>query len=210
MAGKRRQWGKVFGWGVCAALAASAAAAQAGVAASFTSKEKLELRHGKLVARPTEERRGNLELIGGMSWRVVDVPVDVVRKVLLDPASYEHLLPGVSSFKQVSDGGLFKTVRICHKKGAVEGCYYANIRFADGGKDVFFQLDPNHENDLRAGWGFLRVTPYGDHDTLVAWGVMADMGHGILAGLMRPQVREWMLKVPSVMKKYLEHHYRDS
>lgn len=185
------------------------AAAQMGGSPHFSRLEKLQLRRGKLVTRPTEEQRGPMRLVGGMSWQVVDVPVEVVEKVLDDLSAYKHLLPGVSKLRQIH-GNTFKTLHICHAKGAVEGCYYANVRFANGGHDVFFQLDQTHRNDIEAGWGFLRITKYGKDHTLVAWGVMADVGKGILAGFMRPKVREWMLKVPSVMKKYLEHRYRDT
>lgn len=185
------------------ALPAASGSAQ-GLARDFNAVERLQLRRGKLVTRSTEEQRGSLRLVGGMSWQVVNAPVDEVRRALGEVSNYEHMLPGVSSFREVRGSGPFRTVKVCHRKGGVEGCYYANVRFANDGRDVFFQLDRGQDNDLRAGWGFLRVTEYKRGKTLVAWGVMADVGKGILAGFMRPQVRKWMLRVPSTVKKHIE------
>ncbi|MFW5876141.1 MAG: hypothetical protein ACOCXM_05350 [Myxococcota bacterium] len=179
--------------------------AQAGE--DFSRMERLKLRRGKLVMRQREERRGQMNLVGGMSWQVVDLPIEVVGRAVKKVSEYEHLLPGVSKFHEVKGKGPFRVIRVCHARRSVEGCYHANIRFANGGRDAFFQLDQSRDNDLRAGWGFVRVSEYGDDKTLFAWGVMADVGRGILAGLMRPHVREWMLKVPTTAKKHLERTY---
>jgi carbon monoxide dehydrogenase subunit G len=173
-------------------------------ASEFSAAERKRLDQGHLVVRKTEEQRGKLRLVGGTSWQVVNLPLHKVQPVINDVKRYKKLLPGVSSFRAVDAKGGFRTVRICHKASGVQGCYYANVRFANEGKDAFFQLDPARDNDLRAGWGFVRVAPWGKGKTLVCWGVMADMGDGILAGLIRPAVLDWMLKVPSTMKKHLE------
>lgn len=173
-------------------------------AGKFSKAERKRLEKGQLVVRRTEEQRGSFRLVGGTSWQVADVSVDEVRPVINDITRYGKLLPGVSSFKQVKSKQGFRTVRICHKAGGMEGCYYANIRFANDGRDAFFQLDASRDNDLRAGWGFVRIAPWGEGKTLLCWGVMADMGDGILAGLVRPAVLDWMLKVPSTMKKHIE------
>lgn len=170
----------------------------------FSKSERKRLQRGQLVVRKTEEQRGSMRLVGGTSWQVADVAVGKVRPVINDVTRYAKLLPGVSSFKKVASKGGFETVRICHKAGGVEGCYYANVRFANGGRDAFFQLDSSMDNDLRAGWGFVRVSPWGNGKTLISWGVMADMGNGVLAGLIRPAVLDWMLKVPTTMKKHIE------
>jgi carbon monoxide dehydrogenase subunit G len=197
-----------FGWAVALSVAASLMpppSARASLGADeFSAEERKKLNRGQLVARRTEEQRGHMRLIGGTSWQVVNRPIQKVRPVVSDVSRYGKLLPGVSSFRQVEGKGAFRTVRICHKAGGVQACYYANVRFANGGRDVFFQLDPKRDNDLRSGWGFVRIVPWGNGKTLVSWGIMADVGEGIVAGLIRPSVLDWMLKVPSTMKKHLE------
>jgi carbon monoxide dehydrogenase subunit G len=176
--------------------------------AEFSKRERLRLQKGELVVRRTEEQRGALHLVGGTSWQVVNLPLERVRPMVSDVSRYGKMLPGVSSFRQVQASGSHRTVRICHKKSGVQGCYHANVRFANGGRDVFFQLDPARSNDLRAGWGFVRIAPWGEGKTLLCWGVMADVGHGIMAGLVRPAVLDWMLKVPTTMKEYIERKSR--
>ena len=40
--------------------------------------------------------------------------------------------------------------------------------------------------------------------TLLAYGVMADIGGGFLMGSMRDSVHEWMLRTPWMIKRFVE------
>jgi hypothetical protein len=56
---------------------------------------------------------------------------------------------------------------------------------------------------VRAAWGFYNLRPHGE-GTLLAFGIMADIGDGLLTALVRPQVHEWMMKVPWMVKRFVE------
>jgi hypothetical protein len=43
----------------------------------------------------------------------------------------------------------------------------------------------------------------------MAFGVLADVGHGLLAAVGRSALQKWMLRVPSTVKRFLERGGRD-
>jgi hypothetical protein len=70
-------------------------------------------------------------------------------------------------------------------------------------------------HDLRAAWGFYNVRPYADgKKTLLAYGVMADIGMGPVGALIGDDVHEWLLKVPWTVKRFVEgsgrHIYKEA
>jgi hypothetical protein len=48
------------------------------------------------------------------------------------------------------------------------------------------------------------VRAYAGGKTLLAYGVMADIGNGLGSMLLRGSVHEWMMKVPWMVKRFIE------
>lgn len=48
------------------------------------------------------------------------------------------------------------------------------------------------------------MASHGRGKSLVAWGCMADVGSGVVTGVLRPVVHKWMLRVPQTIKKWVE------
>lgn len=170
----------------------------------FSADERARLEAGELVVRSTERSRGELRLIGGTSWQVVDLPVDAAWRAVRDTARYDRMLPLVDQARVVEESGNRRTVHIHQSHSMVTVEYYMNMEYDDVGKHAVFRLDERRENGLRAGWGFVQVRPYADGRTLMAWGIMADVGTGLVAGFLRPTVHEWMLRVPEIFKRFVE------
>jgi len=178
----------------------SAARAQDG---AFNDAETRRLQRGELVTRVREERRGNLLLIGGTSFQVVNAPADTVWRAIRDTRAYRHYLPQVDRVRVVGAAGQTETVRISHRQGPLEAAYHLRLTFSDNLKTAQFRVDPARDNDIREGWGYLRVQPYGRNRSMVTWAILADVGSGIAVGLMRAEIREWILQVPRLMRDYL-------
>jgi carbon monoxide dehydrogenase subunit G len=197
----------------CSALLGAGALAQVEPASTrgFTSEERDRLHEGELVARPVTRRRGSLRLIGGSAWQVVDRPVAETWRVLCDPRSYRNMLPAAEEARVVANGPGQRVVRVSHSVGFVRASYHLRMRFDHERRDIAFRLDDRRPNDLRAAWGFIAVSPYeGEEDrTLVSYGVMADIGGGVLGGILRGEIHEWMLRVPSTIRAYLHGPARD-
>jgi len=84
----------------------------------------------------------------------------------------------------------------------VDYCLRMTYQESDG--LVLFQLDDSRPHDIRAGWGYIRIRPWSEGRTLVSFGVLVDVGGGVIAGLVRPTFQEWLLKIPLTMKWYVE------
>ncbi len=171
----------------------------------FTADERERLEHGQLVARPVTRRRGSLRLIGGSSWQVVDQPLDVTWRALCDARSYRRMLPGADEANVVAHEPGQRIVRVSHAVGFVHASYHLRMSYDHDRHDISFRLDDRRPNDLRAAWGFISISRYQDDPsrTLVSYGVMADVGDGMLGGILRGQIHEWMLRVPTTIRDYL-------
>ena len=98
-----------------------------------------------------------------------------------------------------------RVVRIRHAVGLVRAQYHLRMTYDHDQRDVAFRLDRQRPNDLRAAWGFLNVRAYEDdpNRSIVSYGVMADLGGGMLGSVLRGQVHDWLLRVPETVRHYL-------
>lgn len=188
-------------------LGATAVAQQSGSDASegFSADERRRLAAGQLVTRPTSRRRGQLQLIGGSAWQVVDQPVEVTWRALEDHRAYVRMLPATEEAQLVSQRDHERVMRIRHAVGFVTAQYHLRLTYDEDRHDVAFRLDRQRPSDLRAAWGFIQVQPFEDTTdrSLVSYGVMADPGGGVLGGVLRGQIHDWLLRVPSTIRGYL-------
>ena len=178
-----------------------------GLRRSLTDSELRRLERGRLVTRRTSERRGELLLIGGTSYQVIDLAPDEVWRAVSDRPRYlRQMLPQTQRMRELRHTETTRTMRVRHEYGIVSATYAVTFSYDADAKTVIFRLANDRPRDLRAGWGFIKLRPWGDNgeQTLVSFGMMADVGTGIISGALRPTLHEWMLKVPWTMKQYLE------
>jgi len=182
----------------------SCVSAQTDKKRGFTQEERNRLANGKLVVRPTTKRRGRWKLIGGSSWQVINSPPRIVWKALLDIQYYHRMLPRVISVRSVTSQPDHLLVYVKQGTKFFNVSYYLNLNVNLNQRDITFNIDENRPHTLRAGWGFYTVRPYGGDKTMLAYGVMADIGDSIFLSLVQDSVHEWMLKVPEMIKKFIE------
>lgn len=173
-------------------------------ARAFSTQEERALRAGQLVVRPSEVVRGETRLMGGLSWQLISAPPERVWRVINDWRTYSRFLPAVEEARLVEQNGLEQRLFIRHRMGFVNASYFvlATPDVADG--RMRFKLDHSRPSSIRDAFGELRVTPYPDGRSVVSLAILADVGEGLVAGLVRSNVHEWMLKVPAQLKKYVE------
>ena len=189
------------------ALAGGAGVALAGTGAdseaSFTAEERARLERGELVQRSTTRERAGMRLMGGSSWQLIDSPPEVVWQALLDTPRYPRFLPQVAEAKLVRQSGGTRKVFVRHG-GLAAASYYVSLRVENPLRDISFRIEESGAIGVRAAWGFYSLRPYGHGKTLLAFGIMADIGDGLLTAIVRPQIHEWMLKVPWMVKRFVE------
>ena len=91
-----------------------------------------------------------------------------------------------------------------HESGPVNVSYYLNTHVQSSRRDITFTIDAARPHSITAAWGFFTVRPYEGGRSLISYGIMADVGDGIVAAIVRPRVHSWMMRVPSMMKSYIE------
>jgi hypothetical protein len=189
--------------GASARVAASDTSATA-APRPFSTAERRTLERGGLVVRRRSERRGALALVGGTSWQRIDLPADAVWRALLDTARYPKMLPACTAARVVASRGDQRTLSLVHEVGPVRAGYALHARVDAARRDITFSLDPAHPHSVRAAWGFFTVRPQGASRSVLSYGVMADYGDGLFGGLLRPKLREWSLRVPALVKAFVE------
>jgi carbon monoxide dehydrogenase subunit G len=184
-----------------AGLGADPARAQTG---AFTREEAEDLRAGELVVRREEQARGGKHFMGGTSFQVIDLPPDAVWRAMLDTSSYRHFLPQVATTRTVARNADRRVLHVVHEQGPVRAEYFVSVSFVARSRMAQLRVDTSRPGTIREGWGFFSVQPYGRTRTIVTWGLMADIGDGLVTGFVRPRVHEWMLRVPAELKRYVE------
>jgi hypothetical protein len=187
-----------------AALSPRPAGAGANGDTEFTREELARLDHGQLVERRVALQRGELRLMGGTSWQVIDAPPEIVWQAVLDTEHYDRMLPQVAEVRLVQEAGDARTVFVRHGGAIVQPSYYLAVKIDRSQHGLTFRMDESRPRSIRAAWGFYTVRPHAGNKTVLVYGVMADIGEGLLHALLRPQVAEWMLKVPSLVKRFVE------
>ena len=183
----------------------SARAANASLGAGLTHDESRRLEAGQLVVRPAERDKGSLHLLGGTSYQVIDADPVVVWKALLDTSRYHRMMPRVIEARLVSDAERERTVFMRQgAEGFIERRYYLKVKVDRERRDMTFMVDDRRPHDLDAAWGFYSVRPHSGGRTLLTYGVMADLGEGLLRTVVTGTVHDWMMRVPWMVKRFVE------
>ena len=198
---------------LAAVLGLPTTGANATLASGLTRDESRRLEAGQLVVRPAQRDKGSLRLLGGTSYQVIDADPVIVWKALLDTARYPRMMPRVIEARLVRDAERERTVFMRQgAEGFVEKRYYLKVKVDRERRDMTFVVDDRRPHDLDAAWGFYTVRAHPGGRTLLTYGVMADVGDGMLATLLGGSLQEWMLKAPWMVKRFVEstgrHLYR--
>lgn len=189
------------GFYACLALALPAFASET---REFSVQEEAELRAGKLVVRPQVRNVRGSQYLGGMAWQLVDAPPSSVWSALDDPHAYQKFLPAAEEVRLMATNGAIESLYVQHKLGFVSGSYWIRVLHNAPQKLVRVRLDKSHPGSIRDAWAEIRVSPYGNGKTIVSMVIMADLGEGLFVGLIRSNIHTWMLRVPELLKKYVE------
>lgn len=196
-----RYSGRVLAIGGLLALAASAVAQES--TQGFSPDERARLLAGELVARPITRREGAYHLVGGVSWQIVRAPVDEVWEVVLNTAIYPRLIPSLDEIEVIEEREDLRVVRMHHSYSVASAEYFSRVRIDRDNHQIRFDLDRSRPHQLRAGRGFLSLRTHRG-DTIVSWGVLADVGAGMVMQVFGPLLHDWMLRVPRCIRDEVE------
>ncbi len=182
---------------VVGALALAATTAVPRASAGFSDDEQARLDRGELVVAPVVYERGERTFVGGVSYFEATAPIERLSVVARDPSRLKDLLPAVEQveLRSISTAGVAK-IHVRHKLGFTHGGYTFLCLFQDHGRYGRFWLDPTADNVLADAWGFIRLTPLPNGRTLVTYGLLFDLGPGMLRALFEGKIRKAALEYP--------------
>jgi len=175
-------------------LAAVVLAATAAKADGLSTAERDKLVRGETVVRTQSLRRGDRRYVGGVAYGIVDVPADDLARLLANVDTWRRILPKTRSVRRVGASGDDALVELTQGTALLQATYTMHVRRV--GRVVRFWMDPRRPHDIEDAWGFMRSEPTADGRTLVTYGVLIDMGDGLLRDLFEERVRELALSVP--------------
>jgi hypothetical protein len=207
MGSKQRGWrGRAAaGLGLMLALWAAPSVGHAAQApAADESAARLD-RGETVVFDQTLESKGH-RYVGGVTYTLID-----------DVSAYKKVLPRTKQAKLVgmNDGDLFVELR--QGNSMLETSYTIRVRREpdiQGQGTVFrFWLDRNKPHGIEDAWGYFRLEPVAEGPTgaprvLLTYGILVDIGPGLVRDLFEEQLRAMALTVPQRVRQYALAHFR--
>lgn len=188
-------------WVAIAALAAWFVASASARADGLSAAEADRLIGGGTVARPQALERGDRRYVGGVTYTIVDAPTRELAAVLDDVQGWRRFLPKTRDARQIGTAAGDALVEVTHGSALVQVTYTMRVR--RDGNLVRFWMDPSRPHDIEDLWGFFRAEPFEGGRTLVTYGILIDIGAGLLRDLFEDRVRALALTVPQRMRGLL-------
>jgi len=172
----------LFGVGFLGALACAPQARADGLSVD----EQSRLATGATVVREQTVEDDERRLVGGVTYTVVE-------------ATPEEL---EATFIEVSQGN-----------NVVSASYVLQVRKYARERTVRFWLAPTYPHAIDDAWGFFRAEPLppapdGTPRTLLTYGVLVDVGPGIVRAFYEEKLRAAMLAVPQLVRQYVQRSFR--
>jgi hypothetical protein len=170
----------------------------------FSAQERAKLAKGELVVRRMSQRRGPYNLVGGNSWQLIGSPPEIVWRALLDTYHYRRTIPAVLESALIKDKGKERIVFLRQGSRFLQVTNYLKLSIRADSKEIDFTIDEKLPHSIKAGWGFFTVRSYSKGTSVLAYGIMVDVGDNLVAEIVGGSAREWMLKVPWLVKRFLQ------
>ena len=165
------------------------------------------LLRGATITREQTVERGTARYVGGVTYTLVDSTPEEMRDLFDDVAAYQRVLPRTKQARLVGKNGPDTFVELHQGNSFVEAAYTIRLRRDDGAHEVRFWLDPTKPHAIADAWGFFRYEPttdaYGAPKILLTYGILVDLGPGLVRELFEERVRVAMLGVPQRVREYV-------
>ncbi|HEY8040186.1 MAG TPA: hypothetical protein VIF15_10355 [Polyangiaceae bacterium] len=177
------------------ALLFSSATARAG---GLSADEADRLMRGESVSRTQDYARGGMRYVGGVTYAIVDTAPDDLATLVQDVAALRRFMPKTRDAQRVGTAGSDELVEFTHGSVLVKVAY--TLRIHQEGRVVRFWMDPTRAHDIEDAWGYFRADPMPAGRTLLTFGILIDMGDGLLRDMLEDRVRELALELPDHLR----------
>ena len=213
-AGPRPQRRRARALLAAAALAATAPFATVGYADELSPSERARLARGETVTRPVTIEGDDRRYVGGLTYAVLDASVSELQEIFEDVASYRHVLPRTKRATLVARAGQDDLVELRQGNAMIDARYTLRVRHEPWRREVHFWLVPSRPHDVRDAWGYFHVDPVPPTEgapgprSLVTYGVLVDLGPGLVRDLFEERLRTVLLSTPDILRRYIAARHR--
>jgi hypothetical protein len=187
----------------------------------LTRTESARLEQGETIIREKTLENGSRRYVGGLTYTVLHASAAEVMAVLEDADSLRRVLPRTKSARVVGVAGKDQLVELTQGNALVQAEYTIRVRRSSPEcpaaqteesarrpcNEFRFWLDPSRPHGIDDAWGFFRLVPFsgpsGEERVLLTYGVLADVGPGIVRNLFEERVRAALLSVPQLVRRYV-------
>lgn len=178
----------------CALASCAIALAAADARADrLTLGETSRLVRGETIVRNESWESSGRRYVGGVAYALLDASADEVTSLAANTDIWRRILPKVRSAHRVGTAEGDDLVEVTQGTALLHATYTLRVRHEGG--EVRFWMDPHRPHDIEDAWGFLRAQPRDDGRALVTYGVLIDMGPGILRDMFEDRVRDAAMTV---------------
>lgn len=167
--------------------------------------EQARLERGETVVREQTLDRGERHYVGGVTYTVLEAAAAELSALLEDVSTWRHVLPKTKQARHVGTDHGDALVELVQGNAVYEATY--TIRVRKTGREMRFWLEPTRPHEIDDAWGFFRLEPFagpsGEERVLLTYGVLVDVGPGIVRELFEERVRAAMLSVPQLVRRYV-------
>lgn len=192
------------------ALSASLGMTSRALAEGLSRDERARLERRETVIREQTFERGDRRYVGGITYTLLDAPVSEVAAIIDNPGSLRRVLPKTKTASVVGQTGNDALIELVQGTSMMEATY--TIRMRRTANESRFWLEQSLPHGIEDAWGFFRyepvVGPSGEERVLLTYGVLVDIGPGLVRELFETQLRAALLSVPQLVRR--EFAYRAS
>ena len=185
----------------CAVALVCVPTGAAAAAPDLSRTEREALLAGEVVARPMRIETASGSYRGGLSYSLVHAPAAAVLAALSNVESLPQALPHTKSARLIDVRSGVARVELV-QGGSTS--YTVRIERVQGRAELRFWLDSSRPHDIEDVFGFFRVEPFGQGESLVTVAAAVDLGSGITSLLFSNAVERTVLSTPRQIREYVE------
>lgn len=183
-----------------ALFGATAHAAPRNGAAALSHTERDALLAGEVVSRPMHFETEGGSYRGGLSYSLVHAPAAAVLAALSNVDTLPFALPHTKSARLVDVRGGLARVELDHGGAS----YTVSIQRSASRSELHFWLDASRPHDINDVFGFFRVEPFGEGNSLVTVAAALDLGAGLTQLFFSDAVERTVLSAPGQIRSFVE------
>jgi carbon monoxide dehydrogenase subunit G len=185
----------------CAAALVCVPTGAAAASPVLSHGEREALLAGEVVARPMRIETDAGSYRGGLSYSLVHAPAAAVLAALSNVESLPQALPHTKSARLIDVRGGIARVELVQGSNT---SYTVRIERVRDRSELRFWLDSSRPHDIEDVFGFFRVEPFGQGESLVTVAAAVDLGSGITRLLFSNAVERTVLGTPRQIREYVE------